>query len=79
MKLWSWLRNPLALRSLPSGGAWIEMLSASSAGSANASLPSGGAWIEMTKSIRSSRRGSQSLPSGGAWIEIMSPTPSKTA
>ena len=58
--------------SLPSRGAWIEMVSS---GAMNVflilSLPSRGAWIEITPRASSAEYWLQSLPSRGAWIEIV--------
>ena len=55
--------------SLPSRGAWIEIVGVVDIECDTASLPSRGAWIEMNcrKSFFAMFR---SLPSRGAWIEI---------
>ena len=56
--------------SLPSRGAWIEMITVGNADIGYiASLPSRGAWIEI-RQIRRFAYYRQSLPSRGAWIEI---------
>ena len=56
-------------RSLPSRGAWIEIIALSVNGEALKSLPSRGAWIEII--LTSGKKPYlMSLPSRGAWIEI---------
>ena len=56
--------------SLPSRGAWIEILLTSQDVCEALSLPSRGAWIEIA--IQEAERvGTLSLPSRGAWIEIV--------
>ena len=58
------------LLSLPSRGAWIEILPVrKSVCHSHQSLPSRGAWIEMVMG-RPARGPMVSLPSRGAWIEI---------
>ena len=59
----------ITLPSLPSRGAWIEMIVSLVNAEPSLSLPSRGAWIEM-KSTRNLTIPSSSLPSRGAWIEI---------
>ena len=55
--------------SLPSRGAWIEILLTSQDVCEALSLPSRGAWIEIA--IQEAERvGTLSIPSRGAWIEI---------
>ena len=57
--------------SLPSRGAWIEILAVlASAGFGYKSLPSRGAWIEIGYRTVSYNKTVRSLPSRGAWIEI---------
>ena len=56
-------------KSLPSRGAWIEIIRQRLLIVAQVSLPSRGAWIEIPPGCRS-RRTPSSLPSRGAWIEI---------
>ena len=60
----------LDIMSLPSRGAWIEILLSRLINQAIQSLPSRGAWIEISiyKIISNNNK---SLPSRGAWIEIM--------
>ena len=56
--------------SLPSRGAWIEILGPPSRPALKGgSLPSRGAWIEITREEMATM-GVASLPSRGAWIEI---------
>ena len=57
--------------SLPSQGAWIEIVDFQNKKEASESLPSQGAWIEIFL-ISSHSSSNQSLPSQGAWIEISS-------
>ena len=58
--------------SLPSRGAWIEIVTGTVRWAATAaSLPSRGAWIEITLSVMLIGL-PLSLPSRGAWIEIVS-------
>ena len=59
--------------SLPSRGAWIEMVQNRVDQSLLVSLPSRGAWIEILP-ITNTARVLKSLPSRGAWIEITSKT-----
>ena len=60
-------------RSLPSRGAWIEMLGFFESSNQSAkSLPSRGAWIEIAKVLDGNYDPKESLPSRGAWIEIYS-------
>ena len=55
--------------SLPSRGAWIEILKTGDDVRIGLSLPSRGAWIEIIKLFISDFE-RRSLPSRGAWIEI---------
>ena len=57
------------LLSLPSRGAWIEILAAAVPVISPLSLPSRGAWIEIPYYVSESML-EESLPSRGAWIEI---------
>ena len=57
--------------SLPSRGAWIEMLLRVADVSGIESLPSRGAWIEMIYPYYYKDSTLVSLPSRGAWIEIV--------
>ena len=56
--------------SLPTRGAWIEMLIEDNSLLRILSLPTRGAWIEMVMAL-SITRISMSLPTRGAWIEII--------
>ena len=59
--------------SLPSRGAWIEIIIRSSCGEGtDESLPSRGAWIEIIF-VATALATIASLPSRGAWIEIRKP------
>ena len=60
-------------KSLPSRGAWIEILQLWADTLADVSLPSRGAWIEILPGPPSRMMASASLPSRGAWIEIFGP------
>ena len=62
--------------SLPSRGAWIEIIGAGQDHPALGSLPSRGAWIEIIH-YRHNLTPSKSLPSRGAWIEIVDPRSKK--
>ena len=65
-----WWMPPGASRSsLPSRGAWIEMMLVMLRVSQCLSLPSRGAWIEIRCNTRR-RALAGSLPSRGAWIEM---------
>ena len=56
--------------SLPSRGAWIEMIFTDPGDVViDPSLPSRGAWIEITGALEESCI-QRSLPSRGAWIEM---------
>ena len=59
------------LRSLPTRGAWIEMLVADGCSETfGKSLPTRGAWIEIGVYWILKNTGAMSLPTRGAWIEI---------
>ena len=59
--------------SLPTRGAWIEILPTVRAIPFGESLPTRGAWIEMPQ-VTASVVASESLPTRGAWIEIAFPS-----
>ena len=63
--------NPVVDKSvsLPSRGAWIEIISTAALLTKIMSLPSRGAWIEIIR-IPHAAVEDMSLPSRGAWIEI---------
>ena len=56
-------------QSLPSRGAWVEIVGGNYECTANQSLPSRGAWVEIS-GRGTSCIGKGSLPSRGAWVEI---------
>ena len=58
-------------QSLPSRGAWIEILALDKVDKVGESLPSRGAWIEICYTYVTAKS-RWSLPSRGAWIEIIS-------
>ena len=63
--------SPAALvRSLPTRGAWIEILYHIGAYNVDTSLPTRGAWIEIAVGGDYVGNGATSLPTRGAWIEI---------
>ena len=72
MKYENHLSRPQPRESLPSRGAWIEIIcKAESLIFEYRSLPSRGAWIEIGDGDQPAAY-HKSLPSRGAWIEILS-------
>ena len=57
--------------SLPTRGAWIEILVAISLIFTTRSLPTRGAWIEIASAPNWALGYVRSLPTRGAWIEIV--------
>ena len=55
--------------SLPSVGAWVEIIMAIQPTGRKKSLPSVGAWVEITMA-QNYATNVRSLPSVGAWVEI---------
>ncbi len=72
MKFSFFIKVTFRSQSLPSQGAWIEILFICTVFGLLPSLPSQGAWIEIAFTF-SRRFFPKSLPSQGAWIEIFFP------
>ena len=58
------------IRSLPTRGAWIEILKSRTSSMRFLSLPTRGAWIEIRCRSGRERHAAKSLPTRGAWIEM---------
>ena len=60
----------MKVSSLPTRGAWIEIITSLIASTIVWSLPTRGAWIEIFIFLRSCSKAEESLPTRGAWIEM---------